>query len=210
MLIDPKYPKGQNYKVTEHTVERVRWILDQDWIAPPEGFAPVENIKTASEVFAGYLLLDALIGNTDRHHENWALLVPTHDPGGAVRRREVQLAPTFDHASSLGFNLRDPERVDRMTPGRNRSVESFADKAQSKLYLDLRAAKPLSPLEAFRQATKDLLETRHAWLDQLRRISDEQVRGIIDRIPNERISQPARDFAHALIRVNKARILGLK
>jgi hypothetical protein len=24
------------------------------------------------EIFVGYLLFEALIGNTDRHHENWA------------------------------------------------------------------------------------------------------------------------------------------
>ncbi|CAG0966076.1 hypothetical protein PHYC_00991 [Phycisphaerales bacterium] len=69
MMVDSAYPKDQNYKVTGHTVERVLGILGQPWIEPPAAFEPVEGISSAVDVFAGYLLLDALIGNTDRHHE---------------------------------------------------------------------------------------------------------------------------------------------
>ena len=51
-------------------------ILSMPWLSPPADFIPVEGIQSGVEVFAGYLLLDALIGNTDRHHENWAVMVP--------------------------------------------------------------------------------------------------------------------------------------
>ncbi|MGB7159584.1 MAG: HipA domain-containing protein [Tepidisphaeraceae bacterium] len=209
-LVDPQYPKGQNYRVTGHTVERVCSILDQKWIGRPEGFGEVEGIVNATDVFSGYLMLDALVGNTDRHHENWAVvLVPANDPPGSVRRYVARLAPTFDHASCLGFNLRDTERIDRMTPGRNRSVESFADRAVSKLYLQVDAPKPLSPLEAFAEATRGRARTRKAWIERLRLIADEQFDQIIAPVPAERMSQAARAFAGALLRLNKARIAGL-
>jgi hypothetical protein len=49
------------------------------------------------------LVFDALIGNTDRHQDNWALLVATRtDAKKTVERR---LAPAYDNASSLGTNL---------------------------------------------------------------------------------------------------------
>ncbi|CAG0966057.1 hypothetical protein PHYC_00990 [Phycisphaerales bacterium] len=135
----------------------------------------------------------------------------THDPDGPVHPAEVQLAPTFDHASCLGFNLRDEERLDRMRPGSNRTVESFADRAASKLYLvDVESAKPLSPLGAFVEATKDRPAARHAWIERARRITDEQLRGIIAAVPRERMSIPARDFALAHLRVNRARIGALE
>lgn len=41
-------------------------------------------------------MLDALVANLDRHHENWGIVV---DPSGLL---PTELAPTFDHASSLG------------------------------------------------------------------------------------------------------------
>lgn len=210
MLIDPQYPKEQNYKVTGHTVERVLSILGQPWVARPGEFVPSEGIATAVDVFAGYLVLDALVGNTDRHHENWAVVVPTSDAGNTVPGRGVQLAPTFDHASCLGFNLRDEERTDRMTPGRNRSVDTFADRAASKMYLEVDAAKPLSPLAAFAEATRARPAARRAWIERVGRIADEQLRAVIEPVPAERMSRPARDFAHALLRLNRARILALE
>lgn len=59
-------------------------------------------------MFAGYTLFDVLIANTDRHEQNWAILVPrlTSEP--------ERLAPSYDHASSLGFNLQDSARQPRV------------------------------------------------------------------------------------------------
>jgi len=146
------------------------------------------------------LILDALIGNTDRHHENWAII---------RAGRQLCLAPTFDHASCLGFNLSDAERTDRMTPGRNRSVETFADKALSKLYL-AGTDKPLTPLAAFAETSKDRPAARRAWTDRLRSIADNDLWAIINRVPTELMSKPARDFAYAFLRVNRDRILSLE
>lgn len=209
-LVDPAYPKKQNYKVTGHTVERVLGILTQPWIGPPDGFSPVTGIATAAEWFAGYLLLDALIGNTDRHHANWAVMAPAHYASVTVRREQVRLAPTFDHASCLGFSMGDAERVDRMTPGRNRSVESFVDRAESKLYLEVNAKKPLSPLQAFAEATRQSRATRKAWVDRAAQISDDAFAEVIEAVPEHRMSRPARDFAMALLRLNRRRIVVLE
>ena len=59
------------------------------------------------------LLFDALIGNTDRHQDNWGLLWTA---GGSAR-----LAPVFDNGTSLGHEIfpdkmagfHDPQRLDR-------------------------------------------------------------------------------------------------
>ncbi|MGD0138176.1 MAG: HipA domain-containing protein [Tepidisphaeraceae bacterium] len=209
-IINPRYPRDQNYKVTEHTVQSVRHILDGAWItwrvidesltALAKEYADIAGIANASDLFAGYLMLDALIGNTDRHHENWAII---------RAGRQYCLAPTFDHASCLGFNLPDAQRTDRMTPGRNRSVETFADKAMSKLYLT-GADKPLTTLAAFTEWTADSPVARMAWIDRLRKIADNEFWAIIERVPNELMSKPARDFAYALLRVNRDRIVRLE
>jgi hypothetical protein len=206
MLVDPKYPKGQNYHVSEHTVQRALVVLKD--FRRPTGFSAVEEIKDAADVFAGYLMLDALVGNTDRHHENWAVLVCRRQVEGV--EKGIELAPTFDHASCLGFNLSDAERVDRMTLGRNRSVSGFAARARSKLYRQVGDSKPLSPLEAFSEATMERRPARTAWISRLRSISDESLRLPVDRIPPERASLAARDFAHNLLCHNRARLLELE
>lgn len=49
------------------------------------------------------LLFDALIGNTDRHQDNWGFLLD-------VRSRTFRLSPLFDNGTSLGHE-RFPDRV---------------------------------------------------------------------------------------------------
>lgn len=49
--------------------------------------------------WAQAFLFDALIGNTDRHQDNWGFLSWTDDAGNAVER----LAPLFDNGTSLGM-----------------------------------------------------------------------------------------------------------
>jgi hypothetical protein len=46
------------------------------------------------------LVFDALIGNTDRHPENWGFLFTWRDGGSSV-----SLAPLYDNGTSLGYNL---------------------------------------------------------------------------------------------------------
>jgi len=107
--VDPDYPSTERYKVVRHTVEKVMGVLSQTFVALPADFTPVPEVRSAAELFLGYLALDTVISNTDRHHENWGLLVR----GAAEGAREASLAPSFDHATSLGQILTDDERQDR-------------------------------------------------------------------------------------------------
>lgn len=56
-------------------------------------FFETDFIKYWGELF----LFDALIGNTDRHQDNWGMTLTPHQ-NGSIRR----LAPLFDNGSSLG------------------------------------------------------------------------------------------------------------
>ncbi|WP_354561645.1 MULTISPECIES: hypothetical protein [unclassified Rhodococcus (in: high G+C Gram-positive bacteria)] len=58
----------------------------------------------ACDVFAGYLVLDVLIANTDRHVHNWGVL--QNPTTGAVC-----LGPSFDHGSALASGNGDPYRA---------------------------------------------------------------------------------------------------
>lgn len=70
----------------------------------------ITNMRTSAaykvpdhEVFWGKIFaFDALIGNTDRHPENWGFLVELASglPGS---RLNIKFAPSFDHGTSLGY-----------------------------------------------------------------------------------------------------------
>ena len=112
----PGYGRGARNRIPGYTPEGVLEALDGLDVGPPPGSS---SGVSAPATFAGYLVLDALVANMDRHDENWGLLLaPSDNP---------LLAPTFDHASSLGFQLSDEEREDRLTTSdRGRTVEAYA------------------------------------------------------------------------------------
>jgi hypothetical protein len=56
--------------------------------------------------------LDALIGNTDRHSQNWGTLV-RHPSDG--RDTEYRMAPAFDNGTSLGYNFPEEQLERRST-----------------------------------------------------------------------------------------------
>jgi hypothetical protein len=202
---DPDYAAVAvaKYRVPAHTVERVFRNLRNRVPALPLGWNAPPFVRNAVDTFIGYLLLDALVGNTDRHHENWAVI---RLPEGVVH-----LAPTFDHASSLGRNLLDEERAERLrTKDRNRTVEAFASRAASALYRTETDRKPHSPLGAFLEAAHFNHAAALAWLDVLDALTEEETAIIINDVPPERISETAAQFAHRIISINKDNLLALK
>ena len=117
------------------------------------------------------------------------------------------MAPTFDHASSLGRELDDIARRDMLQAEGTRSVALYAGRCRSKLYLDSNAPKPLTPLEAFVNATVDIPDVRAFWLEKLSAVKDEAYANIINQIPDSRMSGDARRFAAAILVYNRHRLL---
>src|SRR5207245_2398343 len=83
----PGYPKQQFFRVSQHTFENVVAILQSAEVNIPIGYDPFADVDEAIDVFVGYLMLDAWIANTDRHHENWALVMSP--------KATVHLAPSY-------------------------------------------------------------------------------------------------------------------
>lgn len=201
---DASYPK-QERKTQKHSVENIFTTFEPLKVQLPRESVPAK-IVTAQQVFLGYLMLDAWIGNTDRHHENWALIRCVEN--GVLTDR---LAPTHDHASSLGAILRDEERHERLTTkDGNRKVEMYATKGRSAIFGNENDKKPLPLIEAFQAASQHNPDASKIWLEKLENVTIEEVREIFDRVPDERISDIAKEFALRLLEINRRRLLELK
>lgn len=192
--------------VKQHTVANAMKVL-ADIADPPHGLAGVDGVEDAAGAFVGYLMLDALIGNTDRHHENWAVSFWDDEATGV----DAVLAPSFDHASSLGRELSDEERLARLDgKDRNRTVERYLARAEGRFFGSDADARPLSPLDAFRRAADMRPKAAAGWLERLRGVAGGAFEHTIRRIPAARMSEPARRFALQMIELNRGALLGEK
>lgn len=200
---DPGYGTASRYRETAHTLEAVWNVLRRLSCDLPVSWTPPSQIRSAVDVFVGYLLLDAIVGNTDRHHENWAVV---DGPPGPYPRRH--LAPTYDHASCLGCHLTDRDRIKRLaTRDRRYTPEAYSEKARSAFFLDPTAQQPLLTGETFRRAAASYPLAASVWLTKLRSLPLPAFEGILASVPSARCSRPSLDFARRVLLHNRERLL---
>lgn len=213
--IEPDYPQptsgARHYcRVPQHTVDVVLSVIGgRDKYGPymPLHWTPPRGISDACEVLAGYLMLDAWIGNQDRHHENWGLLVIFRRGDPPI---QIYLAPTYDHASSLGCNESDETRRQRLsTSDSGYKVEAYVRKAKSKLFANKEDTQPLTTLDAFRQAATYYPAAARIWLDRLANVSNNDTLELLNRIPSDRLSPVGIEFAQEILEANRRRLVAL-
>jgi hypothetical protein len=176
--------------------------LPLDWRPPPE-------ITSVLGVFSGYLLFDAWIGNTDRHHENWAVIV-TLSPS-EPDKYSAHLAPTYDHASSLGRNEPDNRRRARLeTRDEGFSVRTYVERCRSAFYVSETDKQPMGTLEAFQAVASTCPVEARAWLERLKQIESSALAALLARVPEDRISMDARDFANAMLKIAQNKLVAME
>ena len=190
----PGYDKWEKFRQSEHTLTNIFASMDHIFRAPDEA-------QRAKIQLADYVVLDALIGNTDRHHENWGIL-KQHREGKWIGG----VAPTFDHASSLGRELRDERR--QMLLQENR-VGDYAEKGRGAIYLSERDKRGPSPLQLVRHAAVAHTDYFSPALARLKKLDESALLGLIQRVPESWMSASARTFSEQLVRYNYAQLLEL-
>lgn len=198
---EPIKDTQQFVRVKDHTIKRVLACLDKSNVLPPPNKHPCLEGLDAGDIFCGYLMLDALISNQDRHHENWAIVINT-------LTQEKYLCETYDHAASLGRELLDNERNERLnTKDKNRKVEQFVKKARSELFKLRTDPKPMLTTDAFFVAIEKRDKAKAVWLAHLRALKKDKIKEIFSQIPDSVISNEARNFAFQMVLENKKRLL---
>lgn len=95
--------KGPKQVRAGHSLDNIKQALQN--VDPPERFGGPTHF-TGFDVFAGYICLDMLVANRDRHEQNWAVLEPR------LIGRNLQLAPSYDHGGAFGYNLQPAKRLE--------------------------------------------------------------------------------------------------
>lgn len=164
---------------------------------PPPG-AMVPGGFDAYDVFTGYLAFDALIANRDRHDGNWAVMRP---PSSASA--QDSLCGSFDHASSLGFNLLDEERELRLLEGR---VSQWATRGTAYRF-EHRVGQPIPTLveHAIDAMANAKAHVAAYWMQRIDALDIEDVARIVDAVPH--LSDVTRTFIVELVRTNRGRLL---
>lgn len=182
-----------------HRLPEIAFCLGHYIKNKPKNWNSLPKIKTARDVFSGYLMLDVLISNQDRHNENWGMI--------SSKNNHPYLAPSFDHAASLGRNESDEKRLLKLTTkDEGQSVTSYVSKAKSQILTE--DLKKLKTIDAFVQFSAAFaIEAAINWLVKLSLIDNAAFKNIIERIPETIMTRISKDFAFEIIMENRARLL---
>ena len=186
-----EYDPAKQFRQSDHTLETIFLAVDRAFVSPPAA-------RRAKEHLADYLLLDAVIGNTDRHHENWGILRKRTGSGW-----QKMVAPTFDHASSLGRELLDEGagKCRRRLLGEGR-VGEYAERGRGAIFWRATDQRGISPLELVRRAASSYPALFGPALGRLAKLDPGTLRQIVARVPEDWMSELAREFAVELMDYN--------
>lgn len=178
------YEKSKQWHQSQHSIKNIITAVEAT-------FTPRQRIQQL-RTLAGFIVLDAVICNTDRHHDNWGLL---RGPFGRGRARH-QVAPSFDHASSLGRELADDRRKALL---KSNDIERYALKGRGGIYWKESDEKGENPLLLAIKAAKEYPSYFAPWIQKLRKLHPEDMAGIVERVPVICMSKEAREFSHRLM-----------
>jgi hypothetical protein len=141
----------------------------------------------AAEVFAGFLVLDAWVANTDRHAINWGVLTCEEDGRHA-------LAASFDHGSALGSGAQEQRLVQT-------SAEDYAHRGFAGRFED---GDRLPLVDLAQEAVLRTGGRAEHWLDRLAAVDADAIDGLVGSIPG--MSEVRHRFISSLLLINQRRL----
>lgn len=142
-------------------------------------------------------MFDALVGNTDRHAENWGVVIDytnRYDP-------TYSLAPAFDHASSLGRNEPNESRRRRLdTKDKRDTVASYCSRARSAFFGT--GNKALLHTDVLDELIRYDQRAVNFWASVFSQIPENVFEDIFTRIDPRLMSDEAKRFALEMLRIN--------
>lgn len=159
------------YYCLEHILQSTRGIVPQ-------------------EVWLEMMVFDFLIGNTDRHQNNWAILVSIADPadGGNGAGDRLQKCPLYDNGSSLCCYVNDVQ-LDKMSGKDLRPFQALADtKSRSIIRIDGFQKKQPPHREVVRHLLAEYPETLEICKRFLERLDNETIDNLLKMYQPEILS----------------------
>jgi hypothetical protein len=193
------YDKEKHWGQSDHTFDNIVAVLENLF---PEG----KPRRAAASRMVGYLVLDALIGNIDRHHQNWGAVLEARVNEEGKRLLSLSLAPTFDHASSLGRELTDDARERRI---REQTIEKYIRHGRGGIFANAEAKHGMSPFALAKTLAQRFPDFFKPWQVRVQNLPQYKFEELVGQIPAERISECGRAFILAFLESSRKLILSL-
>lgn len=156
-------------------------------------FCTIHNIKTfldkfgvnEFEKFIGLMVFDALIGETDRHEENWGLL---------KEKESYRLSPIYDSSCNLLRQFKNTEYANKIYNG-IKSFDNFIMNSKTYIYKEGQNTtyKHFELIYVLYQRYPNIIIKE---IQNLRRLTDRKIKLILDKLPENIISEKHKEYIY--------------
>jgi len=194
--IEEDYDITSYYRVRKYNLRLIILILNDIKLLPAFDLIAHDYCESASDMFIGYIIMDCLISNQDRHHENWGLI---------RYGNTIFLAPSYDHASGLGSKVSDEDKEKRLkTKDLQFNVASFVKKAKTPFYDN--KGKILKTIDSVKLCGKINKKTTIMWLEKIETLDINEIERGFLQIPTDLMSDISKVFAIKMLNENMKRL----
>ena len=138
------------------------------------------------------MVFDYLIGNRDRHQNNWAFLLPIEDKNKRIVR--VRPCPLYDNGSSLCCYVEDSQ-IDQYLGRDLQRINSLVDtQSKSIIRLDPNSKRLPSHSEVVRFLINKYPYAREKTGQILEKLTDIRIRELLDLYPDELLPQKRKEL----------------
>ena len=152
------------------------------------------------------LAFDALIGNTDRHQDNWTMLFSTSTKG-TVNFGKARLSPLFDNGTSLGH-----ERfTDKVRDWNQSQFENYVNKGTHQVRWSLDEPKLRGHFDLLARALNEWPDTKQYLITRISQITERDLENTINDLRRLDLPIPYCEDRHQFIcKLLRIRLLKLK
>lgn len=170
-------------------------------------FYTISNIKNRLDEldmnlfkdFIKIMIFDALVGEQDRHEENWGL---------TKQKGKYSISPLYDNGCSLLREFKDLEYASKYYSG-IKKFESFIYKSKTYIYKE-NSNKKYKHFELIKYLNDNYFEYMHNEIDKLNLLNDSIIETIVNKIPNELLTDKHKEFIIEYLKKRRDILLEIK
>lgn len=172
------FPAFKENKTPYYTFENIKLYFERE--------------KMEIDGFIDLIFFDCLIGNTDRHSENWGILK-------SYSEDSKRLSPAYDNGSSLGrdYNSRQEEIV-------KLNIEKYINCANSRIRIVDNSK--ISLFNFFQEVLTENIGKREEYLSKLYSLTEEKIEEIVFNVPDDFMTTTLKQFVINILKKRKEKI----
>ena len=168
--------KESNERSEYYTVSNIKKTLD-------------EIDKSLFQGFIRIMVFDALIGEQDRHEENWGI---------TEKNGKYSISPLYDNGDSLLREFKNKDMLKKFQNG-ERDFDAYINRSKTLIYKEDKK-KRYKHFELIDFLNKNYHEMVKTEIDNLNKLTDNDIDLIVNRIPSELLTNGQKEYIICYLR----------